>query len=56
MKIEEIVPIKPLSVADAEAEALKRQQKDLKRRQLQVRVAKARERLNAAQQQASSTP
>lgn len=56
MKIEEIVPIKPLSVVDAEAEALKRQQSDLKRRQLQVRVAKARERLNAAQQQAASTP
>jgi hypothetical protein len=56
MKIEEIVPIKPLSVADAEAEALKRQQSDLKRRQLQVRVAKARERLNAAQQQAASAP
>ena len=56
MKIEEIIPIKPLSVADAEAEALKRQQSDLKRRQLQVRVAKARERLNAAQQQAASAP
>ena len=56
MKIEEIVPMKPLSVADAEAEALKRQQSDLKRRQLQVRVAKARERLNAAQQKAASAP
>ena len=56
MKIEEIVPMKLLSVADAEAEALKRQQSDLKRRQLQVRVAKARERLNAAQQQAASAP
>ena len=56
MKIEEIVAMKPLSIADAEAEALKRQQSDLKRRQSQVRVAKARERLNAAQQQAASAP
>jgi hypothetical protein len=56
MKIEEIVAMKPLSIADAEAEALKRQQSDLKRRQLHVRVAKARERLNAAQQQAASAP
>ena len=56
MKIEEIVAMKPLSIADAEAEALKRQQSDLKRRPLQVRVATARVRLNAAQQQAASAP
>jgi len=42
--------IKPVGSSDAEAEALKRQTDDLRKRKQALKVSKARERLATAQQ------
>lgn len=51
MKVSEVMPtIKPVGSSDAEAEALKRQTDDLRKRKQALKVSKARERLATAQQ------
>ena len=51
MKISEVMPaIKPITTGDAEAEALKRQTDDLRKRKQALKVNKARKRLAQAQQ------
>ena len=50
MKVSEVMPtIRPVATSDAEAEALKRQADDLRKRKQALKVSKARERLAQAQ-------
>ena len=50
MRISEVMPtIKPISTGDAEAETLKRQTDDLRKRKQALKVSKARERRAQAQ-------
>ena len=54
MKVVEIIkPIAPTPVSDAQSEALKRIEADVRKRKAAERVTKARERLTAAQQSQS---
>ncbi len=54
MKIIEVVPtIKPIAPSDAEADAVKRQADDLRKRKQALKVSKARERLAQAQKSQS---
>ena len=55
VKVSEVMPtIKPVGSSDAEAEALKRQTDDLRKRKQALKVSKARERLAQAQQAQSA--
>ena len=51
MKVSEVMPmIKSLTPSDAEADAIKRQADELRKRKQALKVSKARERLAKAQQ------
>ena len=54
MKVVEVIkPIAPIAVTDAQSDALKRIEADVRKRKAAERVTKARERLTAAQQRQS---
>ena len=51
MKVDEVIkPVAPITVADAEVAAVKRQADELRKRKQALKVSKARERLAQAQQ------
>ena len=54
MKIVEVIkPVAPVGVADAQSEAVKQIEADVRKRKAMMRVAKARENLTKAQQSQS---
>jgi hypothetical protein len=54
VKIREVIkPVAPVGVADAQSEALKQIEADVRKRKAMTRVTKARERLTQAQQSQS---
>ena len=54
MKIREVIkPVAPIGVSDAQSEALKQIEADVRKRKAMMRVAKARENLTKAQQSQS---
>ena len=54
MKVLEVIkPIAPVGVADAQSEALKQIEADVRKRKAMMRVTKAREHLTKAQQSQS---
>ena len=51
MKVDEVIkPVAPITVADAEMAAVKRQTDELRKRKQALKVSRARERLAQAQQ------
>ena len=54
MKIREVIkPVAPVGVVDAQSEAVKQIEADVRKRKAMMRVTKARERLTQAQQSQS---
>ena len=54
MKIREVIkPVAPIGVADAQSEAVKQIEADVRKRKAMMRVSKARENLSRAQQSQS---